>query len=150
MPRIDAADLHRLREYKAPVSCGFPGGFHEKYEAGQELGRGGFGVVRVAREKATGKEYAVKSIRKVSMISPTLDYSPPGHSEGRGCSAALPARQVLDIPNLSIERQAAYLANIKREAAVLHRLRGTLNAVQIMEVMPAAVKIKLCLSRRIQ
>ena len=44
---------------------------------------------------------------------------------------------MLDIPNLSIERQAAYLANIKREAAVLHRLRGTLNAAQIKEVMAA-------------
>ena len=72
MPRIDIADLHRLREYKLPVSCGFPGGFDEKYEAGQELGRGGFGVVRVARERSTGKEYAVKSIRKVRMPAQTL------------------------------------------------------------------------------
>ena len=72
-----------------------------RYEIGNELGRGGFGVVRVVREKATGKEYACKSIIKR-----------------------------LDVPNMSVTKQAAYLDNVKREIAVLRRLQGTLNVVQ--------------------
>lgn len=97
--RIDAWDVGKHREYK-PVSCGYRSGFHDSFDIGEELGRGGFGVVRVVTHKETGKRYAAKSIKKV-----------------------------LEVPNLSIERQAAHLANIKREVAVLNRLRGTLNVV---------------------
>ena len=129
--RVDAADLHRLREYKHSVSCDFPVGFHEKYEVGQELGRGGFGVVRSAKRRNTSKEYAVKSIRKVGPEAlPTYCRTSAPVKGQRGG-----AIQVLDVPNLSIDRQAAHLANIKREAAVLFRLRGTLNVVQIKEAL---------------
>jgi calcium-dependent protein kinase len=101
--RIDVWDIRKHREYKA-VSCGFPVGFDEKYEIGEDLGKGGFGVVRVVTKKKNGKQYAAKSIKKV-----------------------------LEVPNLSIERQAAHLANIKREVSVLYRLRGTLNVVNFKE-----------------
>ncbi len=79
-------------------------GFYDKYEVGEELGKGGFGVVRVVTKKKNGKRYAAKSIKKV-----------------------------LEVPNLSIERQAAHLANIKREVSVLYRLRGTLNVVHFKQ-----------------
>lgn len=105
MNRIDATDLRRSTEYK-PVSCGYPGGFDDKYELGEELGRGGFGVVRIVTHKKNGKQYAAKSIKKV-----------------------------LEVPNLSIDRQAAHLANIKREISVLYRLRGTLNIVHFKEAL---------------
>lgn len=36
---------------------------------------------------------------------------------------------------MSIARQAAHLANIKREVSVLHRLRGTLNVVHFYEAL---------------
>ena len=103
--RIDAADIARLKEYK-PISCGFPGGFDHKYDIGGELGKGGFGIVRAVTKRQNGKQYAAKSIKKG-----------------------------LDIPNLSIARQAAHLANIKREVSVLHRLRGTLNVVHFYEAL---------------
>ena len=103
--RIDAWEVRKHKEY-TPVSCGYPCGFEEKYLLGDELGRGGFGVVRVVSKKKSGKQYAAKSIKKV-----------------------------LEVPNLSIERQAAHLANIKREISVLYRLRGTLNVVHFEEAL---------------
>ncbi|KAK9904983.1 hypothetical protein WJX75_007021 [Coccomyxa subellipsoidea] len=103
--RIDVWDQKKHREH-TPVSCGYPAGFEEKYELGDELGRGGFGVVRVVSKKKNGKQYAAKSIKKV-----------------------------LEVPNLSIDRQAAHLANIKREISVLYRLRGTLNIVHFKEAL---------------
>lgn len=51
----------------------------------------------MATEKATGQEYACKSVCKR-----------------------------LNIPNLSAAKQAAHIDNIKREIAILKRLRGTL------------------------
>ena len=57
--------------------------------------------MRVVHERTTGKEFACKSIRKS-----------------------------LQIHNLSPDKLAAHLANIKREVAVLHRLRGTLNVTR--------------------
>ncbi|BDA49651.1 probable calcium-dependent protein kinase 17 at N-terminal half [Coccomyxa sp. Obi] len=103
--RVDAWEVRKHREY-TPVSCGYSSGFEEKYEVGDVLGRGGFGVVRVVSKKKNGKQYAAKSIKKV-----------------------------LEVPNLSIERQAAHLANIKREISVLYRLRGTLNIVHFKEAL---------------
>ena len=35
-----------------------------RYELGRELGKGGFGVVRVVKSRDSGKEYACKSIGK--------------------------------------------------------------------------------------
>lgn len=55
----------------------------------------------MVNDKLTGKEYACKSIVKR-----------------------------LDVPNMSVSKQAAYLDNVKREIAVLRRLQGTLNVVQ--------------------
>ena len=82
------------------MKCGYADGFFEKYELGEGLGRGGFGIVRVVTHRQSGKQYAAKSIKKL-----------------------------LQVPNLPIQRQAAHLANIKREVSVLYRLRGTLNVV---------------------
>ncbi|KAK9840536.1 hypothetical protein WJX81_000242 [Elliptochloris bilobata] len=97
--RLDIWDVEKARERK-PINLGFVQGFDRKYELGRELGKGGFGVVRVVKSRDSGKEYACKSISK--------------H---------------LDVGNLSPAKQAAHLDNIKREVAVLARLRGTLNVV---------------------
>ena len=56
--------------------------------------------VRVVIDKRNGTEFACKSIPKR-----------------------------LDAPGLAPERQAAHVDNIRREVAVLRRLRGTLNVV---------------------
>ena len=60
-----------------------------RYDLGKVLGKGGFGQVYVVTERLTGREYACKSIAKR-----------------------------LDVPNLSPQKQAAYLDNIRRE--VMH------------------------------
>ena len=57
----------------------------------------------LATEKETGKQYACKCIRKK-----------------------------LDVPNISIQHQAAHLDHIKREVAILRRLKGTLNVAPII------------------
>lgn len=53
-------------------------------------------------EKSTGKEYAAKSIAKR-----------------------------LSVPNISANKQKQHIENIKREALILFRLRGTLNVVHL-------------------
>ncbi|KAK9804764.1 hypothetical protein WJX72_004008 [[Myrmecia] bisecta] len=97
MPRVDVWDVQHAKDYES-VDCGFSRDLESRYEWGKELGKGGFGAVRVVTDKSTGKEYACKSIAKR-----------------------------LNIPNLSAQKQAVHLDNIKREIAVLKRLRGTLN-----------------------
>lgn len=94
--RVDVWDVRAAPA--APLDCGFRRGLEEKYDLGRVLGEGGFGVVRVARSKATGAEFAVKTVRKR-----------------------------LDVPGLPPAKQAQHVENIKREVAVLRRLRGTLN-----------------------
>ena len=103
--RLDAWDVGKTKDYR-PVKCGYAEGFLEKYDLGEELGRGGFGIVRVVTHKQTQKQYAAKSIKKL-----------------------------LQVPNLPIQRQAAHLANVKREVSVLYRLRGTLNVVNFIEAL---------------
>ena len=62
--------------------------------------------MHVVVDRETGKEYACKSIVKR-----------------------------LDVPNLSVKKQAAYLDNVKREIAVLRRLQGTLNVVHFVAAL---------------
>ena len=58
--------------------------------------------VRIATDRHTGTDFACKTIAKA-----------------------------LDLPELSPARQAAHIANIQREVAVLQKLRGTLNVVAL-------------------
>ena len=85
----------------APVvdlDCGFVRRqIADKYRIGKELGTGGFGVVRVVTDD-NGTEFACKSICKQ-----------------------------LDIPNVSHGQIERHLDNIKREVAVLRKLRGTVS-----------------------
>ncbi len=98
MPRIDVWDV--VGKDHETVDCGFHRDLEIRYEWGRELGKGGFGSVRVVKDRSTGKEYACKTICKR-----------------------------LNLPNLSAEKQAQHIDNVKREVAVLKRLRGTLNVV---------------------
>lgn len=59
----------------------------------------------MATSKSNGREFACKSIRKN-----------------------------LDIPNLPAIKQQQHLDNIKREVAILRKLRGTLNVVYMEDV----------------
>ena len=43
---------------------GYLKNFKESYDFGRTLGRGGSGLVRVVRKRASGEEYACKTIRK--------------------------------------------------------------------------------------
>ena len=53
---------------KAETCFGFATGLEEQYELGQELGRGGNAVVRVARDRRSGREFACKSLKKVALL----------------------------------------------------------------------------------
>ncbi|KFM26919.1 Calcium-dependent protein kinase 29 [Auxenochlorella protothecoides] len=97
--RVDIWDVKPKEDLEA-LDAGLPKNFDSLFELGATLGKGGFGLVRVATEKATGQEYACKSVCKR-----------------------------LNIPNLSAAKQAAHIDNIKREIAILKRLRGTLSVV---------------------
>jgi len=55
------------QEVESPRTTGAvqtPGLVEDKYELGQELGRGGFSIVREGRNKSTGEKVAVKFIEK--------------------------------------------------------------------------------------
>jgi len=54
-------DQGKKKEMINPIS---PGGVQEFYEFGREIGKGGFSVVYKAKEKATGKHFAIKRIQK--------------------------------------------------------------------------------------
>lgn len=95
--RVDVWDVAKTSSQQ-PLDCGFRRGLLEKYDLGRALGEGGFGAVRVARSKATGAEFACKTIPKR-----------------------------LDVPNLPPAKQVQHLDNIRREVAILRKLRGTLN-----------------------
>lgn len=103
MPRIDAWDV------KKPTGrvfeLGFPPGLQDVYEWGPELGKGGFGSVRLVRRRDTGVEFACKSIFKE-----------------------------LKAANVSEKQQRHHLEMITREVAVLQKLVGTLNVVRLEDV----------------
>ena len=88
---------------KQAIDCGYAKNYFETYTRGRQLGTGGFGVVAVVTEKENGKEYACKSINK--------------WLEG----------------NVSEKKQARHIGNIRREVAVLRRLRGTLNVAHLKQ-----------------
>jgi calcium-dependent protein kinase len=98
--RVDVWDAKNTKELN--LDCGFRRGIAEKYEPGRVLGEGGFGVVRVVRSRASGVEFACKTIRKR-----------------------------LDVPNLPLAKLQQHVDNIKREVAILRKLRGTLNVVYL-------------------
>lgn len=102
--RIDIWDVQKPTQ-ASDLDCGYARNFKEIFDVGRKLGKGGFGTVNVVTEKATGKEYACKSIKKR-----------------------------LEVLNVSAERQAQHLDNIDREATVLRRLRGTLSVAYLKGV----------------
>ena len=104
--RIDIWDVEAAKSAPS-VDCGYPRNFEALYElsSSEHLGSGGFGTVRVATERTTGTQFACKSIKK--------------H---------------LGVPNLSLEKQAQHIDNVKREVKVLRLLRGTLSVVNFKGV----------------
>lgn len=55
---------YKGRKKKHPKAAPLDGGFSEEYDVGIEIGKGGFAVVHLARQKTTGIELAVKIVRK--------------------------------------------------------------------------------------
>lgn len=104
--RIDVWDADQA---KAASDLGFQRGLEESYELLGELGKGGFGLVQVARCKQTGEELACKAI----------------------------AKQLPDICDPA--RNAKHQANIKREVAVLQALKGSLNVANIEQVSVSCI-----------
>ena len=104
MSRIDVWDQQVKQEVET-LHVGAARDFHDKYLVGAPLGSGGFGTVKVVTEKETGKEFACKSICK------TL--------EEKGIGGI---------------KQKRHIDNVRREVAVLRRLRGTLNVAQFKQV----------------
>ena len=60
-----------------------------RYVVGQLLGKGGVGRVNIVTEAVSGRQYACKTIAKR-----------------------------LDVPNLSPQKQAAHLDNVRREVSL--------------------------------
>jgi len=104
MPRVDIWDVPESHPVE-PLSIGYKRGITEKYEFDRPLGEGGFGSVRIVRQKSNGAEFACKSICKR-----------------------------LDVPNLPPIKQQQHLENIQREVLILRKLRGTLNVVHLEAV----------------
>lgn len=98
--RVDVWDARKAHELR--LDCGFDRGLLDRFELGAPLGEGGFGEVRVARDRRTGEEYACKTIAKR-----------------------------LDVPNLPPAKQEQHVENIRREVAVLKELRGVQNVVAL-------------------
>ena len=92
-PSCDAIDIGAARD------------FDSKFSLGVSVGAGGFGTVRLATEKATGKVFACKTICKK-----------------------------LTEQGIAGKRQIRHIENVRREIAVLRRLRGTLNVAQFKQV----------------
>lgn len=103
MPRIDAGEGKKAKG--GVFELGFPRGLEDAYEWGGEVGKGGFGTVRVVRKRTTGEEFACKSICKE-----------------------------LKAANASERQQKRHLEMITREVAVLKKLVGTLNVVRLEDV----------------
>jgi len=51
------------------MEFGYETGFRESYKVGKELGRGQFGITYRCEQKSTGGHYAVKTIKKRSLLS---------------------------------------------------------------------------------
>jgi hypothetical protein len=105
MPRIDIWDVQKLKD--VDLDLGFPRTLAEQFDVGvgRALGKGGFGSVQVVSSRKHGKEFACKSIAKK-----------------------------LAVPNAPAAKQQQHLDNIKREIAVMRKLRGTLNVVHLEAV----------------
>jgi len=95
-------DIWDVEPSKPPedIDCGYARNLEDLFQWGRTLGKGGFGTVKVVSERTTGIEFACKSVAKR-----------------------------LNIPNISPEKQAQHIDNIKREIRILTKLRGTLSVV---------------------
>ena len=97
-------DIWDVGQTAVAPSLGFPRGLEEKYELGEQVGEGGFGMVCVAKNKQTGEELACKAIDKIL----------PDTSDG--------------------VQNRRHQDNIRREVAVLGALKGVLNVAGLQDV----------------
>ena len=113
MTRVDAGSKP-IKPIDGAVDIGAARDFHAKFALGASVGKGGFGSVSLVTEKATGKVFACKSICKK-----------------------------LTEQGIAGKRQIRHIENIRREIAVLRRLRGTLNVAQFKQVYEDAEDIHI-------
>ncbi len=103
MSRVDAWEV-QIKQKADTIDIGAAKDFQEKYAVGRVIGKGGFGTVKIVIERATGKEFACKTINK--------------RLEEQGVGG---------------RKQERHIANVRREIAVLRRLRGTLNVAHFKQ-----------------
>lgn len=88
------------------VFLGYPRDFTEHFEfTGKVLGKGGFGTVHLIKKKSTNESFACKEIRKA--LDPSIS---------------------------TVAKLKRHLDNIQREVAVLKKLKGSLNIVNLEAV----------------
>lgn len=104
MPRVDAGEKAGIG-VGINLDLGFPRGFRDAFEEGEQVGKGGFGVVKKVVKRATKQVLACKVLTKR-----------------------------LAAPDVAAVQQLRHLDTIKREVAVLKTLRGTLNVVHLDSV----------------
>eukprot|EP01025_Chloroclados_australasicus_P037808 TRINITY_DN3866_c0_g4_i1.p1 TRINITY_DN3866_c0_g4~~TRINITY_DN3866_c0_g4_i1.p1 ORF type:complete len:632 (-),score=82.18 TRINITY_DN3866_c0_g4_i1:442-2337(-) len=103
-PSIEEKRASLIDSENNGLDFGFKRNMSERYEWGQELGRGGNGIVHVVRDKYTGEEWACKSIPKV-LSGSTSEKKRAGHKEA-----------------------------VMREVEVLKQMRGCLNVAKFEDV----------------
>ncbi|KAA6418791.1 MAG: calcium-dependent kinase, partial [Trebouxia sp. A1-2] len=106
MSRVDAGGPWevQIKHNADTIDIGAAKDFQQKYAVGRIIGKGGFGTVKIVIERATGKEFACKTINK--------------RLEEQGVGG---------------RKQERHIANVRREIAVLRRLRGTLNVAHFKQ-----------------
>lgn len=96
----------------------------QKYCVGEIIGAGGHGTVKVVIDKVTGQKYACKSVRKITA------------PEKQGNRNSTPAASPLG-------RDLGRMQALKREIAVLDKLKGALSSVELHEVLEDDVDVHI-------
>lgn len=135
--RVDVWDKHSESNAIEPVDCGYNREIDAVYDLDEQIGKGGFGRVVKCTKKA-----CQQVLSKQACPCTTKDQQAAARCRPLPCNAHAGAQfmQVfackiiakrLALPNVSAERQALHIDNVKREVVVLRRLRGSLSVVQL-------------------
>lgn len=141
---------------KLAPTLGYKTGFEEQYELQQQLGKGGNGVVRLARHKPSGEAQREGRhslpLPPVAAATPACCRQPLAHLHASthpffaGRSFAVKTiPKVLTDPAASERKRADQIPYLRREVEVLLALRGTLNVANLEEVFEDGTHVHLVL-----
>mmetsp|Transcript_24470 Transcript_24470/g.61631 ORF Transcript_24470/g.61631 Transcript_24470/m.61631 type:complete len:614 (+) Transcript_24470:75-1916(+) len=114
--RLEADEIRNVFDYKRNLSA--------RYEIGDMLGAGSFGVVHRAVERATGREYAVKTINKV----------PRGQRSSSAYHLLKIRAEVDSMMQLGASLDAVYLRDVFENGSCVHLVMELCEGGSLMEV----------------